>query len=336
MADTTIKLSGTYDSIEANNILEEMKQITPEINGKIATNTAKIATLETGKVSKSGDTMSGRLKSGQGFTIQNLSVDKTTIPSATSSKAFEFTDKNGQMINAIYGQARGNGTNDTVIRTFALNNINRYADIYLSIDKDGNPSAEAPTPATTDNSNQIATTAYVRNSSVNKAGDTMSGDLSVSKNSEARINAKNTSSNCGVSLVAENTGSRGLYDNVNNSWIIYANAGTNNIYLPASPATTDNSDKIATTAFVNNFLKGETKNNTNFNTITKTGYYTIGATSKNTYNAPTDSYGCLCVFNGGTYILQIYVATSIMWFRMSINSGSSWNSWYKVTSTVNS
>lgn len=61
----------------------------------------------------------------------------------------------------------------------AQNGVN-YADIYIGIDSSGNITTYAPTPATSDNSTNIATTAYVKsnlNSYLPLSGGTLTGNI---------------------------------------------------------------------------------------------------------------------------------------------------------------
>lgn len=92
------------------------------------------------------------------------------------------------------------------------------------------------------------------NGKVSKAGDTMSGNLTISKNTQAECIVKNTNNNASVSVVAGESGARGLYDTVNSKWIIYSPNGATTTNLPSNPASTDNSTQIATTNYVKSNL----------------------------------------------------------------------------------
>ena len=107
---------------------------------------------------------------------------------------------------------------------------------------------------------------------VNKIGDTMSGNLTVSKTNTASITATNTTTNCSISLSTESTGEHGIYSAgyYNGSsftndpkWIVYRN-GTNGAVLlngTATSATTDASGNTFT-SYYGHALNVDTVNNT--------------------------------------------------------------------------
>ena len=110
---------------------------------------------------------------------------------------------------------------------------------------------------------------------VNKTGDTMSGNLTVSKTNTASITATNTTTSCNISLNTESTGAHGIYSAgyYNGSsftndpkWIVYRN-GTNGAVLlngtatSATSATTDASGHTFT-SYYGHALSVDTVNNT--------------------------------------------------------------------------
>ena len=110
---------------------------------------------------------------------------------------------------------------------------------------------------------------------VNKTGDTMSGNLTVSKTNTASITATNTTTSCSISLNTESTGAHGIYSAgyYNGSsftndpkWIVYRN-GTNGAVLlngtatSATSATTDASGHTFT-SYYGHALSIDSVNNT--------------------------------------------------------------------------
>lgn len=110
---------------------------------------------------------------------------------------------------------------------------------------------------------------------VNKTGDTMSGNLTVSKTNTASITATNTTTSCSISLNTESTGAHGIYSAgyYNGSsftndpkWIVYRN-GTNGAVLlngtatSATSATTDASGHTFT-SYYGHALSVDSVNNT--------------------------------------------------------------------------
>ena len=173
------------------------------------------------------------------------------------------------IIGSVYWNKNFDTNNDRVGLRAYKHNSTGYADIYVSTNPDGTPITYAPTPATTDNSTQIATTAFVRNYLGNTLQNTghkfsnltigvapsganerflptiydknnvvmgrMSFIYGTDKSSRTTIQAFNTTSTSGGYLAEIAIG-------CNASGSVFTKAPT--------PATTDNSNQISTTAFV--------------------------------------------------------------------------------------
>lgn len=83
--------------------------------------------------------------------------------------------------------------------------------------------------------------------------------------------------------------------------------------------------------FVTN--RGSIAANTDWNTITKSGYYTVSGKGAEAQNFPPAStnYGILIVFNvGANRLVQIYIPDGnyYMYIRMKVTN---WQSWKKLT-----
>ena len=96
--------------------------------------------------------------------MKNTNDDYTTTPTAYQSRCFRVLDKNDKILGDIRFRSETNGSRSTTI--LARNKINGTevsGSIVVIVDAKGNVSTYAPTPATTENNNQIATTAFVNN-----------------------------------------------------------------------------------------------------------------------------------------------------------------------------
>ena len=112
------------------------------------------------KVSKSGDTMTGVLY----FKFDdNFDYSQTTTTQEAFSGIVDFTDENGNLCGQISNYI--NTSNNLVTSLNAIRSVNgeiKRSSIYAFVDGNGNAKTQAPTPASSDNSTQIATTAFVK------------------------------------------------------------------------------------------------------------------------------------------------------------------------------
>ena len=91
--------------------------------------------------------------------IDYTSVEQTNIK---GGRILEL-DKNGQYYGYFQSQVDANGAYSTAISTRrSVGGANKSSTISTVVDKNGNIYTSAPTPATSDNSTKIATTAWVR------------------------------------------------------------------------------------------------------------------------------------------------------------------------------
>ena len=116
---------------------------------------------------------------------------------ATDSAGIENANKFGQVETAV----RKTGETYTELKVFKNVTGNTSAAIRIGYDASGNVYTQAPTPATTDNSIKIATTAYVKSNLANYvatsgnqtiAGNkTFSGQVILTKNTDAAAGSAN-------------------------------------------------------------------------------------------------------------------------------------------------
>ena len=97
-------------------------------------------------------------------TIKSTGITRGTAPSSAQTFGIAFSDNNNKYIGNIYGQYATDKS--TYVGLYAYkgtttsNGDNAY--VRVGYDASGNVYTSAPTPATTDNSTQIATTAFVK------------------------------------------------------------------------------------------------------------------------------------------------------------------------------
>ena len=121
-------------------------------------------------VKKSGNqTIGGDLtidKDGfQTIFFQSPDIDYTSVEQTNlkGGRILEL-DKNGQYYGYFQSQVDANGAYSTAISTRrSVGGANKSSTISTVVDKNGNIYTSAPTPATSDNSTKIATTAWVNN-----------------------------------------------------------------------------------------------------------------------------------------------------------------------------
>ena len=140
-----------------------------------------------GKVSKSGDTMTGNL--GVASTqpcvyVKDTDRDSTATTTATSNGlGFRVTDQNDRVVALMTDYYTNTDLHGLWLAgSRYLNNNQVWNSLNLYVDANGNKSVNVSDPA-------AWRTAL---SAVNKAGDTMTGDLTISKSTQPDVYLKNT------------------------------------------------------------------------------------------------------------------------------------------------
>lgn len=146
-----------------------------------------ISTLSSGKVSKTGDTMTGDLVvSGNStpiISVKNTDMDYSAASLASVEESLlGFQDTNNNLVGNVGVFEETNGTDNIsmVIRKSVSGTPVENA-VVMSVDKNGNRSV-----AFSDSS--VWRTAL---NAVNKSGDTMTGDLTIEKSDTPRLISKN-------------------------------------------------------------------------------------------------------------------------------------------------
>jgi len=261
--------------------------ITPAVTDnstKIAT-TAWVKTAGNGIVHTSGNETITGTKTFSENTIHSMdairkssTITRGTAPSSTQYTSWLIRDKNNAQIGNFYvTQTTSNEIQASMIATNLNSSDVAYdAAIRVIAKRDGTVYTYAPTPATSDNSTQIATTAFVKaqgyltshqslSNYVTLNGDqTISGTKAFSSAVQFANNILNNigddvkvgDGNVGGCLVIQGTNNatgiqlRPQDGTTGNNRKIYLN--NDYISLDVTPAVSDNSTKIATTAYCNN------------------------------------------------------------------------------------
>lgn len=97
-------------------------------------------------------------------TIKSTAITRGTAPSSAQTFGIAFSDNNDKYIGNVYGQYATNKS--TYVGLYAYKGTTTSnsdnTSVRVGYDASGNAYTYAPTPATTDNSTQIATTAFVK------------------------------------------------------------------------------------------------------------------------------------------------------------------------------
>ena len=97
-------------------------------------------------------------------TIKSTAITRGTAPSSAQTFGIAFSDNNNKYIGNVYGQYATDKSTYVGLYAYKGTTTSNGDNAYLRIgyDASGNVYTSAPTPATTDNSTQIATTAFVK------------------------------------------------------------------------------------------------------------------------------------------------------------------------------
>ena len=91
--------------------------------------------------------------------IKILNVSSASQANQRVISCAEDSNLDNKIGEIYFYTAKNSGWHQVILRAY---NAGVYADIGLNVDSNGNKTTSAPTPAATDNSSQIATTAYVK------------------------------------------------------------------------------------------------------------------------------------------------------------------------------
>ena len=96
--------------------------------------------------------------------IKSTGITRGTAPSSAQTFGIAFSDNNNKYIGNVYGQYATDKSTYVGLYAYKGTTTSNGDNAYLRIgyDASGNVYTSAPTPATTDNSTQIATTAFVK------------------------------------------------------------------------------------------------------------------------------------------------------------------------------
>lgn len=104
----------------------------------------------------SGGTLTGSVN------FKNSNITLGTPPSTYQQFVLGHLGNDNNSTHCMYFVRDTSGNTTTYIRAFKYNDASSYADLTITKRADGSSYASAPTPATSDNSTKIATTAFVK------------------------------------------------------------------------------------------------------------------------------------------------------------------------------
>ena len=234
-SDVTTALGYTpYDSANPNGYTSNTGTVTSvnnvsPVSGDVTLTASDVGaepTLGYTPVNKAGDTMTGILKiqrdSGNEFLQIYPNVILTTPPASTRNLAmFVNYDTNNKVMAKAMQVLASDGSNSVKLSAFHPDGIGSVAGMEAGWDSNGIAYATVPsTSSSRNNATDIITRDYLTSqlsgkenalgyTPVNKAGDTMTGDLTISKDSTANLSIKRSditrataaSSDAGVSYL---------------------------------------------------------------------------------------------------------------------------------------
>ena len=235
------------------------------------------------------ETITGNKMFTDNLIRMNTNITKGTNPSSQTYCTVEFTDKNGSgtknRVGLLESAIKTNGDIETLIGAYKYeNNSTTVEKISVTYPKTGNPYTFAPRPTdtTTSSGTQIATTGWVNSGSNNvvhkSADETIAGTKTFTETTSGANLVQSTSATATgsyVDFVQQINGSRrgtirttynsdGSYsitlgcngpDAAVPTGVIVKRTSTTTTVTVPTPAVSDNSTKIATTAYVSSKYK---------------------------------------------------------------------------------
>ena len=146
--------------------------------GDSTTNVATTKFVHDGFVIKSGDTMTGNLalaKETPLIILRNSAMSASELPSDVQWTKCQFRDNTNSEFGFVGHRQDNDNSRRTVISCKNPSDSTKDTEIYVAYDASGNGYTYAPTPSEVDdNSNKIATTAWVKNCLFNSSNNVLS------------------------------------------------------------------------------------------------------------------------------------------------------------------
>ena len=153
---------------------------------------SSISAVDSSAVHKTGDETVAGIKTFTSPTRKNTSLERGVVPSTnTNIPAMQFMDKKTQVLGELEYFYGTNGTNGMTLLLRDTSG-NRGAALRIGQNSDGTAYANAPTPASTSNSTDIATTAWANAKFFPLTGGTMNGTITRSGALLAKRNVDNS------------------------------------------------------------------------------------------------------------------------------------------------
>ena len=215
--------------------------------------------------------------------VNNLD-DNTTIPSEYQSRAFRVFDKNGKILGDIRFRSETSGNRSAqLIARNAVSGSEVTGNLVVGVDKNGSVYATAPTPADNSNGINIAVTSWVRKLFAKlDLNNVFTADQKIAKTTPIFVldTTGGTYGEIQTRKAGVRTGGfRNIEDSGVNQTMMYVASddgtsikgalginfnGTSAYTQAPTPTTSDNSTKIATTAFVKSQIQEVTAAPSNY------------------------------------------------------------------------
>ena len=276
--------NNTDGSINQKKVTEELSDKLPYSGGTLTGNIYTTPYYDSTVLNPDGGqvTIVSKGKNNKGTHPSSISETHTLAVATDKTGDISAPHKHGHVQTTI----NTSGVTTTEIAAYEdTANANNFASISVSVDASGNISTSAPTPATSDNSTKIATTAYVR--SIVPTGGSSGQVLKWSSNGVAEWGDESgggggtyTASD-GITLTDHNftnSGVRAVTTGVTNGTIVVNTNGTNDTITPYTHPTTEGNKHIPSGGAVGQLLKYSAAGTAVWSTITASD---VGAAPSN-------------------------------------------------------
>ena len=220
-------------------------------SGKISGTTLTLSGTHSG-IGNAGMTITGD-NQGYAILIQSTSVTKGTAPSADVVNGIDFYGKTmsswKNRLGTIQSVVYKDNTSSVLMAAYNTTSAENSGTckISVNVDKNGNAYTYAPTPATTDNSTKIATTAFVKSnlgSYLPLSGGTLTGPLNIKASSASNysegIRIHKASNNWGTFILGCKSGTTNGNMSTNGGWGFFNNT-SNQLVIGNVDSSTGNS-----------------------------------------------------------------------------------------------
>lgn len=202
-------------------LVRSVDGVTADSGGNVVSNAVKLTGNQVIEGQKAFTDFLSQISgvSNTAIITKNTNIESGVAPSENQIRAFRFSDKNNKILGDLRLQCLTDGRNIVQVNARQyIESLNNEVNgtISVTVHPDGTISSYAPTPPTSDNSTQIATTAWCHSNMLPKTGGTLSGNITFSQNN-GYILSNGSSGQVGIQqgTSTENGASLWLYGNSN-------------------------------------------------------------------------------------------------------------------------